>query len=235
MLEVCDVVKTFRDDAGELPVLSGVRFSLAGGDLAALLGISGAGKTTLLQILGGLDLPTSGEVRVGGRSLGEMNAVEMARFRSASIGFVFQFHHLLPDFSALDNTLMPGLIAGKRRCDCTARARELLDAVGLGRRTGHYPGQMSGGERQRVALARALFNNPAFVLADEPTGNLDRRNGELLAQLFVEANRRFGQTFLIATHNEHLASCMHRVLVLEDGKIAQDAAAPCGDGSTKAP
>lgn len=221
MLEVVHVAKSFRDDAGELQVLTDVNFTLAKGDLTALLGISGAGKTTLLQILGGLDMPTSGEVRVDGRVLSVMKPLEIARFRSQSIGFVFQFHHLLPDFSALDNTLMPGLIAGRRHRDCIARARELLDAVGLGARTSHYPGEMSGGERQRVALARALYNNPAFILADEPTGNLDRRNGELLAELFVKANRQFDQTFLVATHNEQLAASMGKVLQLEDGQVRE--------------
>jgi lipoprotein-releasing system ATP-binding protein len=214
------VAKRFRDETGDLTVLRDVSFGLEKGDMVALVGVSGAGKTTLLQIMGGLDTASAGAVTVNGRKLGEMSARELASFRSLFIGFVFQFHHLLPDFTALENTFIPGLIAGKARKTCVDRAKELLAAVGLSERLGHYPTELSGGERQRVALARALFNEPALVLADEPTGNLDRRNGEMLLDLFHKANRDFRQTFLVATHNAQLAEGMNRTLYLEDGRIA---------------
>jgi lipoprotein-releasing system ATP-binding protein len=219
MLKVEHLAKTFVDDAGELPILKDVNLTIDKGEMVALVGPSGAGKTTLLQILGGLDMATAGSVTVNDRSLGRMSDRELAVFRSRFIGFVFQFHHLLPDFTALENTMVPGLISGKTKPACVTRAQELLDAVGLSGRRGHYPTELSGGERQRVALARALFNGPALVLADEPTGNLDKKNGRLLLDLFQKANRDFKQTFLVATHNEQLSAGMHRAVYLEDGII----------------
>jgi lipoprotein-releasing system ATP-binding protein len=224
LLHVDRIAKSFTDEGAKVEVLRDVSFSMARGEMAALLGVSGAGKTTLLQILGGLDKPTGGTVAVSGRTLGAMAPRELARFRSATVGFVFQFHHLLPDFTALENTLIPGMIAGTGRRQNTERARELLGRVGLSSRLTHYPAELSGGERQRVALARALFNRPALVLADEPTGNLDAANGESLLKLFVELNQQLGQTILVATHNERLARGLGRAVVLQDGRVVEGAA-----------
>jgi len=218
-LRVDNVVRSFRDSSGTLTVLDNVSFTLNAGELVSLVGVSGAGKTTLLQIVGGLDRPSMGMVHFHGRRLDRLTARELAAFRSENIGFVFQFHHLLPDFTALENVYIPGLILKKKRRDCVDRARELLDAVGVLPRSDHYPAQLSGGERQRVALARALFNRPALVLADEPTGNLDVENGKRLVDLFWKANREFNQSFVIATHNPGLAGALNRVLYLDRGRI----------------
>jgi lipoprotein-releasing system ATP-binding protein len=226
MIEIRHIKKTFADKAGTYEVLKDVSFSVTRGEMIALLGISGSGKTTLLQILGGLDHATSGEVVVEGKSLGSLSPAELAAFRSRKIGFVFQFHHLLPDFTALENVQIPGMIAGKSRTACEARSRELLAAFGLERIMAHYPTELSGGERQRVALARALFNDPAIVLADEPTGNLDRKNGEHLLEYFHRANRELHQTFIVATHNSQLTGGMHRIITLDDGMIAAGNNAP---------
>jgi lipoprotein-releasing system ATP-binding protein len=209
--------KTFTDDNGKFDVLKDVCFDVNRGDMIALVGISGAGKTTLLQILGGLDSFNGGSVKVLGNDLRAMSARKLAAFRNQHIGFVFQFHHLLPDFTAIENVLIPGLIAGKDKTSCEKRAKELLDIFGLSNRMGHYPSELSGGERQRVALARALFNDPALVLADEPTGNLDKKNGENLLDYFKKANKTLNQTFVIATHNAQLTNGLNRVLYLEDG------------------
>ncbi len=219
MVDVKNVRKQFTDDAGTLDVLKGATFSITRGEMVALVGISGAGKTTLLQILGGLDKATEGSVAVGGKVIDKLSARELAYFRNRQIGFVYQFHHLLPDFTAVENVIIPGLINGMGKKECLSRASELLDLFGLSKRLGHFPNELSGGERQRVALARAMFNEPALVLADEPTGNLDRANGERLLELFEKANRDLNQTFLIATHNNRLSQGMNRVLYLDDGRI----------------
>jgi lipoprotein-releasing system ATP-binding protein len=219
MVEVTGLVKTFTDDAGSFDVIRDTSFSIKKGEMVSLVGRSGAGKTTLLQILGGLDRPTSGIVKIAGKDIGKMKSAELAAFRGKSIGFVFQFHHLLPDFTALENVVIPGMIAGKKKQDCTKRATELLELLGLTRQSTHFPSELSGGERQRVALARAMFNEPALVLADEPTGNLDKQNGKLLLDLFQKANRELGQTFLIATHNSDMSEGLHREIHIEDGKI----------------
>jgi lipoprotein-releasing system ATP-binding protein len=221
-IDVRHLRKTYTDDAGAFDVLKDVSFSIEKGEMVALLGISGAGKTTLLQILGGLDKSTSGEALVDGKSLARMSPRELAEFRNRKIGFVFQFHHLLPDFTALENVTIPGLIAGKSRAACEERAKHLLSIFGLDRRFSHYPTELSGGERQRAALARALLNDPALVLADEPTGNLDKGNGEMLLDYFRRANRELRQTFLIATHNGQLTAGMHRVINLEDGMVVDE-------------
>ncbi|MBN1578176.1 MAG: ABC transporter ATP-binding protein [Chitinispirillaceae bacterium] len=213
--------KSFIDDQGPFPVLKDTSLTIAQGEMVALIGVSGAGKTTLLQILGGLDTFESGNVIVTGLSLKELDAKTLAAFRNRHIGFVFQFHHLLPDFTALENTFLPGLIEGKKRDECTKRGEELLDIFGLHRRKNHFPSELSGGERQRVALARALFNNPALILADEPTGNLDRGNGDILLENFRKANRELHQTFLIATHNSRLTEGLHRSLYIEEGRITR--------------
>jgi lipoprotein-releasing system ATP-binding protein len=220
-LNVSHLRKTFTDDAGSFDVFSDVSFSMNKGEMVALLGISGAGKTTLLQILGGLDRSTDGEVVVEGRNVSKMSAEELAGFRNGKIGFVFQFHHLLPDFTALENVIMPGLIAKRSRKWCGDKAKHLLSTFGLDKRFTHYPTELSGGERQRVALARALLNDPVLVLADEPTGNLDKKNGEILLDYFHRANKELQQTFLIATHNSQLTGGMNRIIELEDGKMVE--------------
>lgn len=219
MVEVNNLTKTFMDDAGPLHVLKETSFKIEKGEMVALIGVSGAGKTTLLQILGGLDNVTSGSVSVNGKVLNKMKSNDLARFRLESIGFVFQFHHLLPDFTALENVILPGLLKKERKSSCIKRAKELLSIMGLERQAHHYPSELSGGERQRAALARALFNEPALVLADEPTGNIDKENSRHLMELFHKANKELSQTFLIATHNENLSESMHRTVFIEDGKI----------------
>jgi lipoprotein-releasing system ATP-binding protein len=224
LVDVRDLRKKYIDDQGAFEVLKGISFTINKGEMIALLGVSGAGKTTLLQILGGLDKFDSGTVVVCKKQLGSMSAIELAEFRNRHIGFVFQFHHLLPDFTALENTIVPGLIMGKSRNECLKKARDLLGIFGLSSRLSHFPTELSGGERQRVALARALFNDPALVIADEPTGNLDKGNGEKLLEFFNRANRELNQTFLIATHNSQLTSGLHRILTIDDGKMVAEKA-----------
>lgn len=214
-----NLCKSFTDDQGEFPVLRDADFTIERGEMVALVGMSGAGKTTLLQILGGLDSFDKGSVTVTGLSLKGLDSRTLAAFRNKHIGFVFQFHHLLPDFTALENTILPGLIEGKDRAQCCKRGEELLETFGLHRHKTHLPSELSGGERQRVALARALFNNPALILADEPTGNLDRGNGDTLLEQFKKANRELRQTFLIATHNSRLTEGLHRTLFIEEGRV----------------
>jgi lipoprotein-releasing system ATP-binding protein len=221
IVEVRNLKKTFKDEAGAFDVLKDVSFTVEKGEMIALLGISGAGKTTLLQIIGGLDRPTAGDVLFEGKNIAKLPLRDLAAFRNRNVGFVFQFHHLLPDFTAFENVCIPGMIAGKERSWCEERARQLLSVFGLERCRTHYPTEMSGGERQRAALARALVNDPALVLADEPTGNLDKGNGELLLDYFRKANRELRQTFIIATHNSRLTAGMHRVMNLEDGSVRQ--------------
>jgi lipoprotein-releasing system ATP-binding protein len=222
IVNVSSLRRTFVDEAGAFDVLKDISFSVEQGEMIALIGESGAGKTTLLQILGGLDRCSDGSIHVGGQDLNRMNARQLSRFRSEFIGFVFQFHHLLPDFTAVENVCVPGMILGKKKPQCLPRARELLAAMGLERQIHHYPAELSGGERQRVALARALFNEPALVLADEPTGNLDSRNSEQLLALFNKANRELRQTFIVATHNEHLTGGMRRVVRIRDGVVVNE-------------
>lgn len=224
IVDVHNLRKTYTDDQGAFEVLKGVSFTINRGEMIALLGVSGAGKTTLLQILGGLDKFDCGTVVVCKRQLGAMTAKELAEFRNRHIGFVFQFHHLLPDFTALENTIIPGLIMGKSRNECMKKARDLLGLFGLSARLTHYPTELSGGERQRVALARALLNDPALLIADEPTGNLDKGNGEMLLRFFEKANREMNQTFLIATHNSQLTAGLHRTLTIDDGQIVAEKA-----------
>jgi lipoprotein-releasing system ATP-binding protein len=227
IVDVRNLRKEFTDDAGKFDVLKNVCFTINKGEMIALLGISGAGKTTLLQILGGLDKFDDGSVMVCGKQLGAMKkGHELAVFRNRHVGFVFQFHHLLPDFTALENTIIPGLILKKPKNECIKKAKDLLGYLGLKSRETHYPTQLSGGERQRVALARALLNDPALILADEPTGNLDRGNGELLLNLFEKTNRELNQTYLIATHNNQMTTRMHRTIQLEDGVVSVVASIP---------
>jgi len=219
MVSVENLTKTFKDESGNFDVLKDASFSINKGEMISLVGVSGAGKTTLLQILGGLDNADAGTIRVGDSTISAMSAHNLAQFRNKSIGFVFQFHHLLSDFTALENVMIPGLISGKNNETCKRRARELLGLFGLDRQASHHPSELSGGECQRVALARALFNEPALILADEPTGNLDPKNSSVLLELILKANKELNQTFLVATHNPEISRGMQRTLYIENGKI----------------
>ena len=204
---------------GKLHVLKGVDISIAKGEIVSIVGSSGAGKSTLLHILGTLDKPDKGQVRLGEERVDRLSGNALAKFRNTHIGFVFQFHHLLPEFTALENVCIPGWIAGGSRKVVQQRASELLQSLGLAERLENKPHQLSGGEQQRVAVARALINKPAIVMADEPTGNLDSRNGRELHQLFIELRDKFQQSFLIVTHNEELAQMSDRIVHMKDGRI----------------
>ena len=204
---------------GTLDVLKGVDLHVAKSEIVSIVGASGAGKTTLLQILGTLERPDSGTLVLAGTDVTALSAKTLSTFRNAHIGFVFQFHHLLPEFTALENVMMPGLIAGRTIAECTPRALELLERLNIGTRSTHKPNQLSGGEQQRVAVARALFNAPDVVLADEPSGNLDSAHARELHQLFFDLRTELGQTFVIVTHNEELAEMADRRLVIKDGVI----------------
>lgn len=219
LLRTSCLAKSYPQGEGRLEVLKGIDFAIAKGECVGLIGASGAGKSTLLHILGALDRPTGGEVCFEGADLFAKNDRELAAFRSRRVGFVFQFHHLLPEFTALENAAMPARIAGYSRDEAYDRGGALLKAVGLSQRLDHRPSQLSGGEQQRVALARALVCEPGLVLADEPTGNLDHATGSLVHELLVELNRKMGITLLVATHNSELAARMDRVLTIEDGRI----------------
>jgi lipoprotein-releasing system ATP-binding protein len=212
--------RVYTGGAGdELVVLEGVDLEVGEGEAIAIVGASGAGKSTLLHLLGGLDRPTSGEVVVAGRRLNELTSNQLAAFRNEVIGFVFQFHHLLREFTAVENVMMPLLIAGERVGTARARAEELLSEVGLSARATHRPGQLSGGEQQRVAVARALANRPSVLLADEPSGNLDTHTSELLHDLFFRLRAEHGVALVLATHNRELADRTDRVLRVRDGKL----------------
>lgn len=206
LLECRGVTKTFHDGTRDLTVLHGVDLSFDAGKIHAISGASGAGKSTLLQILGTLDTPTSGEVTLDGNAYQSMSRAALNRVRNEDIGFVFQFYHLLPEFTALENVMMPGLANGKTRSTCTPRAEALLERVGLKERTTHKPGQLSGGEQQRVAIARALYKEPKIVLADEPTGNLDEHTGGGITDLLWELNGSDGLTLVLVTHDTSLAA-----------------------------
>ncbi len=205
---------------GRLDVLKGASLTVQRGEIVAIVGESGTGKSTLLHILGALDRPDAGHVFYRGADIFEKGDRALARFRNESVGFVFQFHHLLPEFSALENVAMPALIRGRRMALARTRARQLLDQVGLADRASHRPSELSGGEQQRVAVARALMNEPGLILADEPTGNLDAKNAAVLHEAIVDLSRVHGQTFVIVTHNPALAAICGRVLHLEEGQIA---------------
>jgi lipoprotein-releasing system ATP-binding protein len=206
-----------------IPVLKGLDFELRPGEVASVVGASGVGKSTLLHVLGTLDAPTSGTMTFDGVALTDMSAARLAEFRNREIGFVFQFHHLLPEFTALENAMMPGLILRMPRGECASLAQEMLGRLGLGARLRHRPGELSGGEQQRVALARALLLRPRLLLADEPTGNLDTKTGRDMHALFFELNRELGTTILIVTHNNELAAQTPRRLRMADGLIVEEA------------
>lgn len=209
--------RTIRKRFGDLEVLKGVDLSVAKGEVVSIVGASGAGKTTLLQILGTLEKADAGHLTIDGRDITRMSGNELSAFRNRHIGFVFQFHHLLPEFTALENVMMPGLIAGRGMNECAKRAEGLLERLNVSSRRTHKPGQLSGGEQQRVAVARALFNQPSVVLADEPSGNLDSVHAKELHGLFFDLRTELGQTFVIVTHNEELAVMADRRLVMQDG------------------
>ncbi len=215
MIDIKGITKSF----GKLEVLKGIDLHINKGEVVSIVGPSGAGKTTLLQIIGTLDKPDNGEITVDGIDVKGLSNKKLADFRNQHIGFVFQFHQLLPEFTALENVMIPAFIAGKSHSEAKERAIELLDFMNLGERAHHKPAELSGGEKQRVAVARALVNNPAVILADEPSGSLDSKNKAELHQLFFDLRDKFGQTFVIVTHDEGLASLTDRTIHLKDGMI----------------
>lgn len=217
MITISDIKKNF----GSLQVLKGIDLTINKGEVVSIVGPSGAGKTTLLQIIGTLDKPDCGSVIINGQDVTSLSQKKLADFRNRHIGFVFQFHQLLPEFSALENVMIPALIAGTSRKQAKEKALSLLDMLGLSERASHKPSQLSGGEKQRVAVARALVNDPDVILADEPSGSLDSENKKDLHQLFFDLRDRLGQTFVIVTHDESLAAITDRTIHMQDGIIAQ--------------
>ena len=223
LAELSNVTKSYRSDAGAVPVLNGISLTIAEGETVAITGPSGCGKSTLLNLLGALDQADSGEIRVADRDLTKLDAQQLAEFRNTTVGFVFQLHHLLPQCTVLENVLVPSIVRKDAdRAALRARAAQLLGAVGLSHRLDHRPGQLSGGERQRAAVARALINSPKLLLADEPTGALDRASAERLADLLAEVHQREKITIVMVTHAPELARRMGRVLGLVDGKLADE-------------
>lgn len=213
------IAKNIKKNYGNLQVLKGIDLEISQGEIISIVGASGAGKTTLLQILGTLDRADSGEVFLDNINYNSLKDKELARFRNEKISFIFQFHNLMPEFTALENVCIPAWIGGKKNTEITQKAEEILTMLGLKDRIKHFPSQLSGGEQQRVAVARALINSPAVIFADEPSGNLDSKNAEELHQMFFELRKQFNQTFVIITHNEQLANMADRKLVMQDGQI----------------
>jgi len=217
MIKLRNITKSF----GALQVLKGIDIDIEKGEIVSIVGPSGAGKTTLLQIMGTLDKADTGSIEIDGVDVGRLSQSKLSRFRNQKIGFVFQFHQLLPEFTALENVMIPGFIGGMGRKEARARAEELLAFMGLSERAGHKPNELSGGEKQRVAVARALMNEPAVVMADEPSGSLDSQNKAELHQLFFDLRERYGQTFVIVTHDEELARLTDRTIHMRDGRIEE--------------
>ena len=224
MIHITDIRKSF----GQLQVLKGITMDVAKGEIVSIVGPSGAGKTTLLHIIGTLDKPDSGSVTLDGTDISGMKSRQLADFRNRHIGFVFQFHQLLPEFTAIENVMIPAFIAGMSQGEARQRAAELLKFMGLDGRASHKPNELSGGEKQRVAVARALVNSPAVILADEPSGSLDTRNKQELHRLFFDLRDRYGQTFVIVTHDESLARLTDRTISMRDGLISGGAETPAG-------
>jgi len=224
VLEARGIVRGFAEGSGSLQVLRGLQLQVAARERIAIVGVSGSGKTTLLQVLGGLDAPDAGQVLVQGQDIHAMPERQRCALRNRTLGFIYQFHHLLPEFSALENVAMPLLVRREPVADAMARARQLLQQVGLSERLAHRPHQLSGGERQRAAVARALVTQPRLVLADEPTGNLDGANAAQVFELMLELNRELGTSLVVVTHDRRLAARMDRVLVLKDGILLEEAA-----------
>lgn len=222
LLECNQLCKRYQEGSVQTEVLKNVSFSLHPGEMTAIVGSSGSGKSTLLHLLGGLDSPTSGEVLFKGQSLNRMSQAAKAELRNRELGFIYQFHHLLPDFTALENVAIPLLIGKKPGSEALQRASEMLEAVGLAARAGHRPSELSGGERQRVAIARALVNRPSLVMADEPTGNLDARNADAIFRLLGELNQTQGTAFLVVTHDLQLAKRLNRQMEMRDGQLTSE-------------
>lgn len=222
LVRVRSLHKSFRHMGTVLQVLKGIDLSIDRGEILSIVGASGAGKSTLLHCIGTLDLPSSGSITLDGQELTELSGPKLARVRNQSIGFVFQFHHLLPEFDAVENVMMPGLIRGDSRKKTEARAHDLLTEVGLSQRLRHRPGEMSGGEQQRVAVARALALEPKLLLADEPTGNLDSATSDSIHELFFAINQKHATTIVVVTHNPSFAQSMPRVVSMSDGRIVED-------------
>ena len=219
VIQCQNVGKTYDDGSLKVEVLHNIDFQVASGEGIGIIGASGSGKSTLLHILGGLDKPTSGEVKIQGQGLNSLSQVAIGQLRNRHLGFVYQFHHLLPEFSALENVMMPLLVARKSRAEAQAAAAEILEKVGLGSRMTHRPGELSGGERQRAAIARALVTKPDCLLADEPTGNLDRKNATHALEMMLELKHELGTALIVVTHDEQLAKRFDRVLTMDDGSL----------------
>ena len=219
LLKASDLKKTYFPTGGEVDVLHGISIEIKSKEIVTIIGPSGVGKSTLLNLLGALDKPTSGEIEIEGIKLSDMDDIELSKFRNKTMGFVFQFHHLLPEFSALENVMLPALVGGELKKTILGRASALLDEVGLSNRINHKPSELSGGERQRVAVARSLMNEPKLIFADEPAGNLDRENAEALYDLMWKLREERSQTFVVVTHNEELARRSDRTIRMEDGVI----------------
>ena len=217
VIQCQNVGKTYDDGSLKVEVLRNIDFQVTSGEGIGIIGASGSGKSSLLHILGGLDKPTSGEVKIQGQGLNSLSQVAIGQLRNRHLGFVYQFHHLLPEFSALENVMMPLLVARKSRAEAQAAAAEILEKVGLGSRMTHRPGELSGGERQRAAIARALVTKPDCLLADEPTGNLDRKNATHALEMMLELKRELGTALIVVTHDEQLAKRFDRVLTMDDG------------------